>query len=134
MLLSVGLFTSHIGGAYAETVPNDTLKSEVDSTANDAKKIKISRDAIKSNVNYSAKDSVVFYADGHAFLYGDAKVTYENMELTSDHIEMNTDSTIVHARCGYDSTGAEIGRPVFKDVTTATNRTASTSTMRQGKV
>ncbi len=33
----------------------------------------------------------------------------------SDHIELNTDSNIVHARSGVDTTGKAINKPVFKD-------------------
>lgn len=115
LLLFVGLFSSHLGAVHAEALPNDTLQNDGNPTEKGVKTIRISKDAIKSNVKYSAQDSVVFFADGHAYLYGNAKVAYEKMELISDHIEMNTDSSIVHARCGYDSTGAEIGRPIFKD-------------------
>lgn len=87
----------------------------VDSTKNSRPQKKYSKDAVTDIVHYSAKDSIVFFANGRAYLYGDAKVTYETMELTSDHIELNTDSNIVHAMPGKDSTGAIVGRPVFKD-------------------
>lgn len=86
-----------------------------DSTKMPEPKRKYSRDAIEDIVRYSAKDSIVFYADGHAFLFGEANVKYQTMELTSDHIELRTDSDMVHARPGVDSTGALIGKPVFKD-------------------
>lgn len=115
LLLFVGLFSLQTSETHAKKAGNDTLnvtQTDPDSTI---KKVKISKDAVKADVNYSARDSIIFYADGHAFLYGDAKITYEKMELTSDHIELNTDSTIVHARCGYDTSGAEVDRPVFKD-------------------
>lgn len=115
LVLFIGLFSFQNSEIYAGDVVEDSTKTSIMATDSVSPKVKISRDAVKSNVNYSARDSVVFYADGHAFLYGDAKVSYQRMELTSDHIAMNTDSTIVHARCGYDTSGAEIGRPIFKD-------------------
>ena len=115
MVLFIGLFSFQNSEIYAGDIVNDTTKASIATVDSTSPKVKISRDAVKSNVKYSARDSVVFFADGHAFLYGDAKITYQKMELTSDHIAMNTDSTIVHARSGTDSTGAEIGRPVFKD-------------------
>lgn len=86
-----------------------------DSTKTSTPKKRYSKDAITDIVNYSAKDSIVFYANGHAYLYGEAKVSYETMELTSDHIELNTDSNLVHAKAGVDSTGALFGKPIFKD-------------------
>jgi lipopolysaccharide assembly outer membrane protein LptD (OstA) len=76
---------------------------------------KYSKDAITDIVKYSAKDSIVFYASGEAYLYGEAKVGYQTMELTSDHIMLNTDSSVVHARSGVDSTGNPVNMPVFKD-------------------
>lgn len=115
LLLIAGLFPLHFGEIHAEKTESDTLKVATEASDSTAKKVKISKDAVESNVNYSAKDSIIFYADGHAFLYGDAKITYQQMELTADHIELNTDSTLVHARCGYDTAGAETGRPIFKD-------------------
>ena len=74
-----------------------------------------SKDAITDIVTYSAKDSIVFYASGQAYLFGEAKVTYQDMELTSDHIVLNTDSNLVHARAGVDSAGTMVNKPVFKD-------------------
>lgn len=76
---------------------------------------KISKDAVTDIVKYSAKDSIVFYASGQAFLYGEAKVEYQSMSLTSDHIMLNTDSNMVHARPGVDSVGKAKGRPLFTD-------------------
>ena len=98
--------------AQAKTSKSAEEATEIDSTA---PKIRISKDAIESKVNYSAKDSIVFYADGQADLYGEATVNYQQMELTSAQITINTDSSIVHALSGTDSAGAEIGRPIFKD-------------------
>ena len=98
--------------AQAKTSKSAEKATEIDSTA---PKIRISKDAIESKVNYSAKDSIVFYADGQADLYGEATVNYQQMELTSAQITINTDSSIVHALSGTDSAGAEIGRPIFKD-------------------
>ena len=86
--------------AQAKTSKSAEEVTVIDSTA---PKIRIS------------KDSIVFYANGQADLYGEATVNYQQMELTSAQITINTDSSIVHALSGTDSTGAEIGRPIFKD-------------------
>ena len=66
-------------------------------------------------VEYECKDSVVFNQGGFATLYGDGKVNYEKIELTSAVITMNMDSSTVYARGIADSTGVETGTPVFKD-------------------
>lgn len=74
------------------------------------------KNSIESPVVYSANDSIIYDATSKtAFLYGDAKVKYQVMDLESDKIYMNLDSNLVHATGSYtDSTETEIkGKPVF---------------------
>ena len=66
-------------------------------------------------VVYEANDSIVFTKGGYAHLYGDGKVNYEKIELTSAVITMNMDSSTVYARGVPDSVGVETGTPIFKD-------------------
>ena len=71
---------------------------------------------IDAPVNYTANDSLVYDAQTKdAKLFGDAEVKYENMDLKSDKIRMNLDSSLVHATGSPDSTqkGGIKGRPVF---------------------
>lgn len=114
---SVFIFACNHVQAQEENGSSKETKNAVDkdSTEKKAETIRFSNDAIEDIVHYSAKDSIVFYADGHAYLYGQANVKYQSMELTSDHIELNTDSNMVHALPGKDSVGKLINRPVFKD-------------------
>ena len=74
------------------------------------------RSGLEAPVDYSAKDSLVYDATtGFAHLYGDAKVHYQNMDLTADYITLNMDSTIVHAQGVPDSTGKAMkGTPIYK--------------------
>jgi len=76
---------------------------------------KKSSETLDSEVIYSARDSIIFYAGGLAYLYGDAKVNYEKMELTADNIRINMDSSTVQARGRIDSLGALVDAPLFKD-------------------
>ncbi len=66
-------------------------------------------------VTYEASDSIVFTQGGFAHLYGDGKVNYEKIELTSELITMNMDSSTVYARGVVDTLGVESGTPIFKD-------------------
>lgn len=71
---------------------------------------------IDAPVKYSAEDSLVYDAEsGTAYLYGNSKVDYENMKLTSDKVHMNLDKSIVRATGTVDSTaeGGIKGKPVF---------------------
>ena len=71
---------------------------------------------IDAPVTYSANDSLVYDAmTKDAKLYGNSEVKYENMDLKSDKIRMNLDSSLVHATGSPDSTEKSgiKGRPVF---------------------
>lgn len=70
---------------------------------------------IDAPVIYEASDSIVFTKGGFAHLFGNGKVNYQNIELTSALITMNMDSSTVYARGVADTTGVEQGTPVFKD-------------------
>ena len=74
----------------------------------------ISSNAITSVVKYSARDSVVHdLQNRYTYLFGDAMVQYEDMELRADYIEIDFEHNELHA-CGVaDSNGAMHGYPVF---------------------
>ncbi|RHJ86539.1 putative LPS assembly protein LptD [Parabacteroides sp. AM08-6] len=66
-------------------------------------------------VDYQANDSIIITADNWAYLYGEGDVKYQQIELQSEIIEMNMDSSLVYAKFGLDSVGTEFGYPLFKD-------------------
>lgn len=98
-------------------IQNDSLK--VDSALVDTLSIDTvapkKKQPLDAPVIYEANDSIVFTEGGYAHLYGDGKVNYEKIELTSAVITMNMDSSTVYARGVPDSAGVEKGTPVFKD-------------------
>ena len=95
-----------------DTVRVDTLGTDSVSLDTISGKKKQPLDA---PVIFEASDSIVFTEGGFAHLYGEGKVNYEKIELTSEIITMNMDSSTVFARGVTDSTGVESGLPVFKD-------------------
>jgi len=74
----------------------------------------ISPNAITDVVHYSAHDSVINDIQNRfTYLYGDASVTYEDMELRADYIEIDFKNNQLYA-CGVaDSLGRIHGAPVF---------------------
>ncbi len=99
----------------ADSLQRDSLAMDslgIDTLAADTAKKKEPLDA---PVIYEASDSIVFTKGGYAHLYGEGKVNYQNIELTSAIISMNMDSSTVYARGVADTTGVESGTPVFKD-------------------
>ena len=73
------------------------------------------KNGIDSPVKFSAEDSLVYDAhSGRAYLYGSSHVVYQNMDLESENIDINLDSSLVHATGVVDSLGVKRGTPVFK--------------------
>src|SRR5574344_2715351 len=90
---------------------NDSIAAAEDSINKRKKK-----SSLEAPVVYEAKDSMTFFMDSkNAYLYGDASVKYQNINLTSEKMRMNMDSSTVHATYGLDSLGNKFGKPVFKE-------------------
>jgi hypothetical protein len=90
----------HRDSVTTDSLPADTAKKKT---------------ALDAPVVYEANDSIIFMEGGYAYLYGAGKVNYEKIELTSDLIKMNMDSSLVYAQGVADSLGVLQGKPVFKD-------------------
>lgn len=73
------------------------------------------KNGIDAPVNFSANDSMVYDAQKKvAHLYGSSNVKYETMDLKSEKIALNMDSSIVHATGVFkDSTKQLTGTPTF---------------------
>ena len=73
-------------------------------------------DELKAPVRYQSSDSTIMLGNGTAFLHGNGESHYEEMELKSEFIRMNVDSSLIYATGVWDSTEEEWrGKPVFKD-------------------
>jgi hypothetical protein len=66
-------------------------------------------------VNFSAQDSLVFYNQNKAFMYGDGTVEYGEFKLNAGQIKMEMDSSMVYAEGVLDSIGDTSGYPIFQD-------------------
>ena len=90
------------------TVLADTLVT--DSTT------KKQEDVLDAPVSYQAEDSLVWIvSNAKAYLYKNSQVDYQKIGLTAEQITVDIDTKTVYAHGVKDSTGKEIGRPVFKD-------------------
>jgi lipopolysaccharide assembly outer membrane protein LptD (OstA) len=88
--------------------PSDSLQSKIDTS--------ISEDAIESRVDYVAKDSMRIDMEiEKVYLYGEAQVNYENIQLNADYIEVDLRNNTVLANGRPDSSGKMQGLPVFKE-------------------
>lgn len=94
-------------------VKSDTILVKSKKTDN---KNKISENAVKSDVDYSASDSICFDLESKKMLlFGNSKIKYESFDLNASFIEINYGENIVRATGLPDSTGTITGAPFFKD-------------------
>ena len=67
-------------------------------------------------VVYTAKDSIrMDWLEQKAYMYGNAEVNYEGINLKASYIELDFKNNTVYAIGIEDSTGNIVGSPVFKD-------------------
>ena len=94
--------------------PVDTLVTDslvVDSLATDS----IKKPVIEDPIVYNAEDSIVVSFDGQkVYLYNNAKVTYQQIELSAYYIELNLETKEIFAKGILDSTETMVQKPIFK--------------------
>ena len=96
----------------------DSVVAPRDSAAIDTvprRKIVRSMVDLDNFVDFSAKDSLVMFGQNEAFMYGDSKVVYGEIDLAADELQMDMKESTVYAVGRPDTTGEIIGSPVFKD-------------------
>ena len=106
---SLGLDSLVIDSLAVDSLAADSLQSDSIS--------KKKGSGLVAVVDYSAKDSLVFSAGNMAFLFGESKVTYDDIQLDAERIQLSLDSSLVHANGVPDTAkvGKLIGTPKFKD-------------------
>ena len=70
---------------------------------------------LDNKVDFSATDSMVLIGTDRAYMYGASKVTYGDIKLDADRIDMDMATSEVYATGTTDSVGDETGLPVFSD-------------------
>ena len=69
---------------------------------------------IDAPIKYNATDSIIVSFDGQkVFLYNEAHVTYQNIELTAYYIELDLESKEIYAEGILDSTETLVQKPLF---------------------
>ena len=87
--------------APSDSLPGDTVPKK--------------RDDLEAPVVYQSKDSMVWYKNGNAYLYGSSQVNYQKIELKANEITIDLETSTVYAQGTTDSLGTTTGRPVFAD-------------------
>ena len=103
--------------------PPDTLSNRSDSLNIISDSLNIQADTvppprgdIETTINYTARDSIRVSIDGKLiWLYGDAKITYGQIELEAEEITIDYGNSTMTAHGIRDSLGNRVGFPVFKN-------------------
>lgn len=82
----------------------------------DSNNVPANKPFLSSKVNYNAADSMVLLVkEQKAYLYGQAFVKYEDLQLEADFIEIDFNTNIVLAKGVADSSGVLQGTPKFTE-------------------
>jgi hypothetical protein len=94
---------------------DSVLKDSTNVDGKNGNEIKIADDDLEDNVTYKAEDSIIYdIPKKTVFLYGNATIKYQDMDMAAGFIKYNWDSSEVYARATPDSMG-ELKRVEFKD-------------------
>ncbi len=108
LLISFGVNT-----LWGQTPQGDTLKKPSNDTISRPAE---GEDELEEQVKYSAQDSIVSEpSTGKAILYGKAWVTYGEMRIDAEFIEIDYTKNLIIAYGKKDSLGKNVGTPVFKE-------------------
>lgn len=122
---SLSLDSVAAGLAFSDTIRVDTLDSlqlailernrAIDDSIKADSANRRRKNGIDAPVSYTSTDSLVYYGESKkAYLFGNANVKYVDMDLTAEKINMQLDSSLVHATGALDTaTKQQYGLPVF---------------------
>ena len=113
--MQIDPITGEIIPAYNLDLLSDSLLLLNDSLLLTTDTVPKKKGTLEATVEYASKDSIIWTADNMAFLFGEGNVKYQSIELKSEFIQMDMDSSTLFATHGVDSLGKEFGRPEFKD-------------------
>ncbi|MBE7174937.1 MAG: LPS-assembly protein LptD [Mucilaginibacter polytrichastri] len=104
------------GNKRVSQLKNDTVPAKKDTSAGrqDTSRRK-NQGEMNSKVEYKADDSIrIDRVNNMVYLYGKARVTYDDFELDADFIRLDQKTNQVYAKGMFDKTSRYVGRPIFK--------------------
>ena len=100
----------------SDSVIADTIVSPAQDTVpkkpSRIRRQKVDMDAV---VDFSSKDSMILVGRDSAFMYGDTKVKYGDLDLTAAKLEIDLGTNTVFAVGARDTTDELVGRPIFTE-------------------
>lgn len=101
---------SDVDTSALQVFPSDSIPQKSNDT------FKISKDAIEDIIDYQSDDSCIFnIKEKRAYLYGNAAVKYDGLDLKAAIIIVDFGKRELYAKGVLDSNGRYIGRPLLND-------------------
>ncbi len=111
--------TDTVGGDSLLVVPADTmtpaLAALVKADSMPPSRMRYDKTDLESQVQFASEDSMILVGQDSAFMFGSGSVTYGDIKLDADRIEMNLHDNTVYAVGTPDSTGEIKGKPIFNE-------------------
>ncbi len=99
----------------ADTTAADSAAADTQAVAAAKSRIVNSRVDLDAAVNFSSADSMLIVRRDSTFMYGKGSVSYGDIKLDAECIEMSLEDNTVYATGRPDSVGELIGKPVFSE-------------------
>jgi len=106
-IADTSVLANHFPDVSADSIAADSVATATTPPKNSS--------AVDAQIDYTANDSIVLFADGTGLLYGQGDVTYKQINLKADYIRVKMDSSILFARGMPDSLGVVSGKPEFTE-------------------
>lgn len=102
-------------GAAAEPADSLSIPSDHNDSIPPGPKKRIIRDKVDLDniVNFTSSDSMIVIGRNHSYMYGNGKVTYGDLQLTAENIDLDLKTSNVNASGVTDSLGVKKGTPNF---------------------
>ena len=96
-------------------IPGDTTQSDSLAQQNPPQK-SAKRSDVETTIVYDSRDSLYFDVKSQElFLYGDTHITYGEITLDAERTDVDWGRRTIHSSFETDTTGKEIGKPVYSD-------------------
>lgn len=97
-------------------VPDSLLGIIADTIETDTLPFNVSADSIEAPIDYTANDSIIYdLLSEKVYLFGEAKVTYQTMNLTAEYIILDWANKQIIAFTDSNELGEPIGSALFND-------------------
>ena len=116
LLNSIVLLTAVSQKAFAlANISMFQERQQIDTSKRDTTKNKVaSAGGLDAKVDSKADSSITDKVTGILYLYGNARVVYQDFELDADYITYDSKKNVIFARGRKDEKGRYTGRPIFK--------------------